>query len=560
MPVRPVSTRRRRRAPGDDPVVDVQPSPDHAARKAVLYARVSSTEQEVEGFSIDAQRKLLRDYAAAHDLLVVNEYVDVETAKKAGRTRFEEMLAFLRGSEDVNVLLVEKTDRLYRNIRDWVTLDDMSLEIHLVKEGGVLSEESRSHEKFIHGIKVLMAKNYIDNLSEETRKGMLEKARQGHWPSHAPLGYLNARGADGKNTIVVDPVRGPVVTELFEQYATGQVALSSLLKLAADRGLVTKKGAPLSLASLHFLLQNPLYMGHFQWKGEWFAGLHEPLVDEATWNTCQDVLDERARLSHRPVRMTFAYGGLLRCGACSDEGTERLLTGSMVKETYVYYACARCRRKGRAIYFRETDIDREMKRALDGLHLPEPVLGDVRRALLESFADLTADREENRKRLEDRHRQLQRQVDVAYRDRLVGRISGEVYDRLAASWRAEQEEVQQQLAQLTQADEQHMRLGVGLLEIATKAGRAWLSMDDAHRRDFLGFLCANSRLWSGRMVVEWRKPFDLLPQSPWAQDKEKAVFGDENGPSSVWLPRLFGGGNMGAAGAVPAGGAAGSAG
>jgi site-specific DNA recombinase len=50
----------------------------------------------------------------------------------------------------------------------------------------------------MHGIKVLMAKNYIDNLSEETRKGMLEKARQGIWPSFAPLGYINADGANGE--------------------------------------------------------------------------------------------------------------------------------------------------------------------------------------------------------------------------------------------------------------------------------------------------------------------------------------------------------------------------
>ena len=56
----------------------------------------------------------------------------------------------------------------------------------------VVSEDSRSGEKFIHGIKVLMAKNYIDNLSEETRKGMIEKASQGMWPSYAPIGYLNA--------------------------------------------------------------------------------------------------------------------------------------------------------------------------------------------------------------------------------------------------------------------------------------------------------------------------------------------------------------------------------
>ncbi len=73
-------------------------------------------------------------------------------------------------------------------------LDELDVEVHLVKEGVVLSRESRSSEKFMHGIKVLMAKNYIDNLSEEARKGMAEKAEQGLWPSYAPLGYRNVTG------------------------------------------------------------------------------------------------------------------------------------------------------------------------------------------------------------------------------------------------------------------------------------------------------------------------------------------------------------------------------
>src|SRR3981189_2366134 len=59
------------------------------------------------------------------------------------------------------------------------------------QEGVVLSRESRSSEKFMHGIKVLMAKNYIDNLSEEARKGMTEKAEQGIWPTKPPLGSRN---------------------------------------------------------------------------------------------------------------------------------------------------------------------------------------------------------------------------------------------------------------------------------------------------------------------------------------------------------------------------------
>ena len=148
----------------------------------MLYARVSSKEQEKEGFSIPAQLKLLRDYAATQGFTVAQEYVDVETAKQTGRTRFGEMVAHLRANPDIRIVLVEKTDRLYRNLKDWVTLDELDVEVHLVKEGVVLSRESRSSEKFMHGIKILMAKNYIDNLSEEARKGMAEKAEQGLWP------------------------------------------------------------------------------------------------------------------------------------------------------------------------------------------------------------------------------------------------------------------------------------------------------------------------------------------------------------------------------------------
>ena len=62
----------------------------------------------------------------------------------------------------------------------------------------------------MHGIKVLMAKNYVDNLSEETSKGMREKAEQGIWPSYAPLGYLNA-DTNGKRHIVLDSETAPLI-------------------------------------------------------------------------------------------------------------------------------------------------------------------------------------------------------------------------------------------------------------------------------------------------------------------------------------------------------------
>ena len=135
-------------------------TPTPPARTAVLYVRVSSKEQE-QGFSIPAQRKLLAEYARLHGLNVLREFEDVETAKRAGRTAFTEMVEFLTATKDPQpILLVEKTDRLYRNIKDWVTIDGLGIEVHLVKEGVVLSQDSRSSEKFMHGIRVLMGPTF----------------------------------------------------------------------------------------------------------------------------------------------------------------------------------------------------------------------------------------------------------------------------------------------------------------------------------------------------------------------------------------------------------------
>ena len=151
-------------------------------RQAILYARVSSKDQEREGYSIPAQLKFLREYAQNHELNVLREFVDVETAKISGRKHFGEMVRFLRDHKTCRIVLVEKTDRLYRNFRDCVTLEDLDIEIHLPKEGQVISKDSKSQAKLVHGIQLVIARNYIENLRDEVRKGMREKAAQGIYP------------------------------------------------------------------------------------------------------------------------------------------------------------------------------------------------------------------------------------------------------------------------------------------------------------------------------------------------------------------------------------------
>jgi len=97
--------------------------------KAVIYVRVSSKEQKEEGYSIPAQKKLLYEYARVNGFKVAKEFEDDETAKSAGRNGFGQMVKYLEANKDVDTILVEKTDRLYRNFKDYVIIDDLGVTV-----------------------------------------------------------------------------------------------------------------------------------------------------------------------------------------------------------------------------------------------------------------------------------------------------------------------------------------------------------------------------------------------------------------------------------------------
>jgi site-specific DNA recombinase len=245
-------------------------------KPVVLYARVSSKDQADHGFSIPAQLDLLREYARKNGFQVERVFEDQETAKQAGRTNFNEMLSFLRKNPSIKTILVEKTDRLYRAITDWSTLDAMDVEIHLVKENEILSKDSKSHQKFIHGIKVLMAKNYCDNLSEEVKKGLNKKAELGDFPGAAPNGY---RYNPATKTLEPREPFASNIKQLFAWFATGEYSLRGLSRKARQAGISgSPKGRPYTLMALTRILSNPIYSGVFVFFGVTRKGSPQPLV------------------------------------------------------------------------------------------------------------------------------------------------------------------------------------------------------------------------------------------------------------------------------------------
>ena len=506
---------------------------------AVIYARVSSKEQEKEGFSIPAQLKLLKEYASANGFAVTKEYVDVETAKQAGRAAFGEMIAYLKSHTSVRIMLVEKTDRLYRNLKDWVTVDELDVEMHFPKEGVVLSRESRSSEKFMHGIKVLMAKNYIDNLSEETRKGMIEKAAQGFWPSNAPLGYRNVTREDGRKIIVPDGVTATIIRKMFESYAWGDMSTQEVTREAQAAGLVFRKsGGRVPKSTVAAILRNRIYTGRFDWDGKTYQGHHEAIVSAVLWERVQSVMDGRNARGAKKGKRDFAFSGLISCHACGCA-----VVGEIKKERYIYYHCtgyadkcqgkpASCRRK----YVCEEIIEAKFTELLGRLRFDDEVLEWVRDALHASHAEERREHEEAVKRLEAENKRLSDRIHAMYVDKLDGLIDTAFFEKMSNQWREEQLRCQREIARHLDADKSYLTEGIALLDLARNAQRLFAKQEPREKRRLLKFLLSNCTWKDGDLTATFRQPFDLLAENVVDRRIDDAQSAKPTSVFENWLP------------------------
>lgn len=473
--------------------------------RAVIYSRVSTREQAEQGYSIESQLKLLHEFAKENRIDIVKEFIDVESAKSAGRTQYTEMQKFLRQNTTVKTILCEKTDRLYRNFYDYVALDiDQSgLTIVLVKENAVLNRESRSHEKLVHGLKVLLAKNYIDNLKEETSKGMLEKAEQGEFPHRAPLGYKNNLET---HTIELDPLQAPLVRRMFELYATGTYSIDTLREKMADEGLRSRGGRKVHRSEIAAILVNPMYHGTFRWRKRLFKGIHEPLISKDLFDHVQRVL--KRFVKPRRTKLDFPFRGLLTCGKC---GTS--FTAERKKKRYVYYHCSFSKNRCDNVFIREEDVAKRLEEIVKGIQIDQEILDFVTEGLKQSHAEEKDYHDQAIASLQHTYKKLQEKLDKAYEDKLEGVITADYWERQSEMWRREQEEARASIAKHESANQSYFDLGIELLALARDAYDLFKVRSLPEKRQLLNLVASNLVVDGEKIWPSYRKPFDMLVKS-----------------------------------------------
>jgi len=501
-------------------------------RKSVAYVRVSSKEQEREGFSIQAQKRLLREYAKKNNMSILRLFSDVETAKRTGRPSFTQMLEFLKNSPDCGIVLVEKTDRLYRNLKDWTTLDDMELNIHLVKEGKIISKDSRSDEKFVHGIFVLVAKRFIDNLSEESSKGMMEKGRQGLWPSYAPVGYINTVSPSEKKIIVPDPERAPIIAKLFEVYSKGDTSLKELAKKAKTLGLTRRgKGSSFTPGSFQRVLRNRIYYGEFMWKGVLFKGKHKPLITRSLWQKVQEVTEDRRLGKTRRVKHDFAFSKLITCGHCGCA-----MVGEVKKGKYIYYHCTGYKGNCKEPYTREEKVDIQFRELLESLSFDQEVMDFIKAHLMKTVKEKKDFREETLKRLNEELDKLHTRMDMMYEDRLDCKITSDFFEHKAGELMKKMDEISASISTIEAEGTDSLNVGVDILELAQTALQTYSEYEPSERRKLLRILLSNCSWSNGTLQADFRQPFDMLADTNAIWKEKKAAGGEDISISEIWYP------------------------
>ena len=482
-------------------------------QKAVISARVSSREQQEEGFSLDSQVKTDKDYACKKDYKISKIFAVPESAKSSEeRKTFQAMMKYVR-EKNIKIIICEKVDRITRNFKDAVTIDDWleedeEREMHFVKDNITLNKLSRSNDKLNWGVRILFAKNYIDQLKEDVRKGYDEKAQQGWFPCSKKRGYLSIRPEGQKRAFwIKDETKKselPFIQKAFEFYANTEYSLKELRQNLYDEGWHTKDGKPIPKSTLAKILNDCFYCGKFKYKGKVYQGNHPSIISEELYQRVQDKLNGRHTKQRKHNHL---FKGVMVCEECGCAVTAEIQKG------HTYYHCTRHRPCSQKKFVREETIEEQILKEIKLVKIKnKKLLAGLQKALIESHQDKVDYHNQIMSHLDAKEKQLENRLDQIYLDKLDNRISLKKHDELHGKFSKEMEDIQDQRQKHQSSNLKYFELGANLLELANKGEKVYLKASPEKKRIMLNILFSNLSLEGENLLIIKQKPFGLIAQ------------------------------------------------
>jgi site-specific DNA recombinase len=328
------------------------------------YIRVSHEEQ-VNGYSLDAQRREIQTWITAKGGALTKVYAEEgESGTSANRTAFQQMRLDARNGK-FDALVVHKLDRFARNRTDSLAIKSLLRYDYKIKVFSV-SEPTEDSDgpigALIEGIMECVAEWYSRNLAAEVAKGKRERGKQGLHNNRPPFGY----DKDESKVLIINEHEAIGLVLAFTEYATGRYSDNDIAQLLIQAGYLSKNARPFSKETVREMLQNRTYLGKVRYQKYdkkttrknranvpedcWFEGQHQSIITEELFNQCLTVRKERVT-NHQPVlkHRLYLLKDLLYCYHCVSHppadysfptyGKLRVQTVKRSYGEYSYYTC-----------------------------------------------------------------------------------------------------------------------------------------------------------------------------------------------------------------------------
>jgi len=477
--------------------------------KYFVYCRKSQEAEDRQVMSLESQRDEINKIIASDPTIeIIDIYEEAYSAKNPGRALFDEMIKRIEKGHAQGIISWHP-DRLARNSMDGGKL------IHLLDLGKLTdfkfcthTFENTPHGKFMLGFMFSNSKYYSDNLSVNVKRGNATKIKNGWLPNLAPIGYRNCKNTA---TIKTDPKHFKAVRKMYDLLLSNNYSPAEIHRIVVHKWgyktpiIKTRGGNSPALSTVYRLLNNPFYAGYIQWNGQLHEGKHTPVISKQEYLKAQQLMGVIS--TTRAKTRSFAYTGLLQCGACGLTVTAEHKTKPSGRQ-YVYYHCTRVHRTPKCVQpsINEKVLDEQVARFLDEITISKSV-HDCFIQILAANENLHHDLEQEQYANQEKTvAGLERQITNLTDLRLREMISDDEFEKrrndLNLSVAVEQEKLG------NYRNQQLMFEPIKILGMLNVRAKKWFSAaDKSEKRKILKILCSNPKLIDKKTILEAKKPF-----------------------------------------------------
>ncbi len=475
---------------------------------SLLYVRVSSLDQEKDGYSLAAQEKLGYEYARRKELKITRAWKVSESAWHEERTAFNQLVEYAKKHPEIKHIIFDVTDRMTRNdfdkLKIYNLIKDYDKTIHFSRTNKIFNKNSGSDDVFMFDIEVAVAKKMSNDISRKTKMGMLEKAEQGLYPSVAPLGYKNNRIT---HLIEVDKENAPHIKRACSRMSSGSYSLRMLEYQLYDEGLRSKSSKRVGTSTLDHVLKNPIFYGAFRWNGKLYQGSHVPIISKQLFDKVQSVLNGTYHPSIH--KRKFHFNSLMICGVCGCK-----VVGEEKKNKYKYYHCtfSKGRHKEGAGYVREETVSEMFEEPVRKITLNDDITEWLIEGLKERSKNVSKLQENRYNSLNSQYNKVNTRLSRLYDYKFDGAINEEMFNVKEDEYKSQLIEIKSQIDSVQAINPDIHEYGYKTFELSNKRYRQYVRANNEGKAKILKFIASNYTLNDLSLDATYKKPFSFIAE------------------------------------------------